>query len=276
MRKLLMANYSRLWRDKVFQIMMALMLLAGAVLPVIHYMDNKNNDNSWTLDSSLFSYGLLAPILLSVFTAFFIGTEYSDGTMRNKLIVGHHRRYIYLANLIVSITVGLLFDLAFILSHTCIGIPLLGGYKTEPDSILLYAGLNMALMVVFAAIYTLIAMLCRNKAYTVAGCILLVFALLFLGVRIISALNEPEYYDGYSYTENGVTIEEEEMENPNYLSGTKRKVYEFLQDFTPGSQAIKVSNMNADRPLRLVLYDCIILVAATGGGIVIFGRKDLK
>ena len=276
MRKLLMANFSRVWRDKVFRIMMVLMLLAGAALPIIHYIDNKNNDNSWTPDSSLFSYGLLVPIFLSVFTAFFVGTEYSDGTIRNKLIAGHHRKYIYLANLIASITVGLLFSIAFLFPHTCIGIPLLGGYKTEFQTILLYIGLNMALMMVFVAIYTLIAMLCQNKAYTVAGCILLVFALLFLGVHIISALNEPEYYEGYSYTENGVTIEEEKMENPNYLSGTKREVYEFLQDFTPGSQVIKVSNMNADKPLRLALYDGIILAAATGCGIVIFERKDLK
>ena len=134
----------------------------------------------------------------------------------------------------------------------------------------------MALVAAFASLYTLLAMLCRNKAYTVAGCILLAFALMFLGIRIISALNEPEYYAAYSYTENGVTHEEAETKNPNYLFGTKREIYEFLKDFTPGSQVIQLSNMNTDKPLQLALYDSIIVIAATGCGVLIFRRKDLK
>lgn len=45
------------------------------------------------------------------------------------------------------------------------------------------------------SIFTLIAMLCSNKAYSVAGCILLDFLPAFYGnPHYISALNEPEYY----------------------------------------------------------------------------------
>lgn len=71
----------------------------------------------------------------------------------------------------------------------------------------------------------------QHKAYTAALCILLAFALLFAGVYITSALNEPEYYQGFSYTENDVTASEEMERNPNYLSGAKRQVYEFMYDF---------------------------------------------
>ncbi|MGY3662454.1 MAG: hypothetical protein ACXAHE_00930 [Roseburia sp. 1XD42-69] len=38
----------------------------------------------------------------------FLGTDYSDGTIRNKLTVGHTRTNIYLANLIVTFAAGLL------------------------------------------------------------------------------------------------------------------------------------------------------------------------
>lgn len=71
----------------------------------------------------------------------------------------------------------------------------------------------------------------QHKVYTAALCILLAFALLFAGVYITSALNEPEYYQGFSYTENDVTASEEIERNPNYLSGAKRQVYEFMYDF---------------------------------------------
>lgn len=38
MRKLLRANFSRLWRDKIFLISAAIMFVMGAALPVIHYI----------------------------------------------------------------------------------------------------------------------------------------------------------------------------------------------------------------------------------------------
>ena len=74
-------------------------------------------------------------------------------------------------------------------------------------------------MLAFTALFTLIAMLCQNKAHTTAGYILLTFALLFAGVYISSTLEEPEYLAAYSYTENGVTVEEPEQKNPYYISG---------------------------------------------------------
>ena len=49
--------------------------------------------------------------------------------------------------------------------------------------------------------------------------ILLNFELLFAGVYISSTLEEPEYLAAYSYTENGVTVEEPEQKNPYYISG---------------------------------------------------------
>ena len=126
------------------------------------------------------------------------------------------------------------------------------------------------------SIFTLIAMLYSNKAYSVAGCILLIFFLLFMGIRITSALNEPEYYNAYSYTENGVTVAENEERNPNYLSGTKREVFEFLNEFLPGGQMLKLSTMKVDHLGRSAVYDGIIFVVTTGCGLLVFRRKDLK
>lgn len=276
MRKLLRANLFRLLRDRVFQLALAVMFLLGTALPVIHALDNLNNGEAWTPDASCFVFAIPAPILLSVVTALFVGSEYSEGTLRNKIIAGHRRPVIYLANLTVGAAAGLAVCFAYLLPHTILSLTLLGRFENGMQTLLLYAALNAALSAAFAALFTLIAMLCPNKAYSTAGCILLVFALLFAGVSITSALNEPEYYSGYSYTENGVTTTEEPMRNPNYLEGTKRRVYEFMQDFTPGGQMLQLANMHTEKPALLALYDGIILLAATGGGIVFFRRRNLK
>lgn len=140
----------------------------------------------------------------------------------------------------------------------------------------MYVALSFALMIACTAFFTLIAMLCQNKSHTAAGCILLVFVLLFLGVYITSALDEPEYLAAYSYTENGVTVEEPEQKNPYYITGMKRQVYEFLQDLTPGGQVIQVSEMGVEKPVMLAVYDGIILLFVTGFGLILFRREDLK
>ena len=187
MRKLLRANGSRLLRDRAFWLA-ALIAALGASMEVVNAVHARQDGEIWTMDYTLFIYVILAPILASVFTALFVGNEHSSGAMRNKLIAGHRRGCIYLADLLVSCCAGICLCLAF------------------------------ALMLAFTALFTLIAMLCQNKAHTTAGCILLTFALLFAGTYISSTLEEPEYLAAYSYTENGVTVEEPEQKNPYYIS----------------------------------------------------------
>lgn len=276
MRKLLRAGFARLWRDKVFLLSCTVLFAAGAALPVIHYLDNQNSGASWTPDATCFVYAFLVPILLSLTVPLFLGCEYSDGTLRNKLIVGHKRRHIYLSNLIVCIAAGFVLCAAYFLPHAGLSLALLGSFRSSAPVLLRLMGLSLALTAAYAALLVLIAMLCRSKAYSVAGCLLLIFALLFAGIRITSALNEPEYYAGYSYTENGVTTTEEAEPNPNYLSGTKRQIYEFLNEFLPGGQALKLANMEAEKPAVLALYDGAILLASTACGSLVFRRKDLK
>ena len=43
------------------------------------------------LDEVLLNYGVFHIVLAAVFSSVFIGTEYSGGTIRNKIIVGHKR-----------------------------------------------------------------------------------------------------------------------------------------------------------------------------------------
>lgn len=152
----------------------------------------------------------------------------------------------------------------------------LNRFGSSVNTILMYAGLSLAMTTAVEAILVLIAMLCSNRAHTAAGCILTVFVLLFLGIYITSALNEPEFLPAYTYIENGVTVEEPETRNPNYVGGKKREVYEFLQDFTSGGQMLQIADMEAEKPSFLALYDGIILILVTGCGLVFFRRRDLK
>ena len=245
-------------------------------MAVVNAVHARQDGEIWVMDYTIFIYVILAPIVNAVLTALFIGNDYSSGTMRNKRIAGHRRGIIYLANLLVCICAGICLCLAFALPQAAAGLLLKGELNAAPATILLYVGLSFALMIAFTALFTLIAMLCQNKSHTTAECIQLTFALLFAGVYISSTLEEPEYLAAYSYTENGVTVEEPEQRNPYYITGMKRQVYEFLQDLTPGGQVIQISEMGVKKPAMLAIYDGLILLLVTGFGLVFFRREDLK
>lgn len=276
MRRLLRANFSRLLKNKLFWILISIELFMGGLFPVLHYMDNIDEKSAWTMDSTIFIYTLFVPLMVSLLTALFIRSDYSDGTMRNKLIAGQVRKNIYAANLVVNMEAAFLLCFAFWISHVCIGTPLLGWFVSDAKKMLGYLLVTLTTVAACVAIFTLISMLCSNKAYSVAGCILIIFMLLFVGVRITAALNEPEMYDAYSYMSEGVTVQEDETPNPNYVSGVKRQIYNFLNEFLPGGQMIKLSNMNAEHLGRYAVYDGVIFAFVTGCGILSFRRKDLK
>ncbi len=276
MRNLWRADFYRLRRDKLFHLLLALMALLGAALPVIHALDRLKNQVVWTPDDSCLTFVFAVPVLSALLTALFVGSEYSDGTLRNRLIVGHRRSHIYLANAAVCGAASVMLSAAYIVPHTILGLLLLGGFETAWSSLLIYTGLSLTAGLAFTACFVLIAMLCRSKAYTAAACLLLTFALLFSGIHIVSALNEPEYYSAYSYTENGETVSEDQTKNPNHLSGVKRDIYAFLYDFDPGGQVIQLANMKAEHSARLALYDGLILMLTVGCGMLVFRRKDLK
>lgn len=130
MRKLLSADLYRLKRDKVFWICFLGMLLY-TVLGMLGNCGQALRDTAsftYTLDMFYFIYNLPIGLLIAVFVSMFLGAEYGDGTIRNKLIVGHTRRDIYLANLVTNMVGGSLLLLAGLIGGLC-GIPFMGTWK---------------------------------------------------------------------------------------------------------------------------------------------------
>ena len=275
MRKLYAANLIRLWKNKIFRGSLILMAVLGAYIPVTDYINMRQDNSVIPLESSFFSYIIFLPIILSVFCSMFVGTEYSDGTIRNKITVGHKRQDIYLANLFICMTAGVLLNMVFSVCYLGVGIPLLGFFEIPLRGIGVFFLASLVLYVTFAAMFTCAAMSNANKAAGAVLCVLSVFLLIAVGTYIESRLSEPEIYNGYVITEDGVEIGDE-RKNPAYLDGTKRKVYEFLHDFLPGDQIIQCSSMEAEHPFRLPVYSAIIFAGTTAAGIVIFKRKDIK
>ncbi len=275
MSKLLSANFIRLKKDKFFWIGMAFMLAVGIFAPIRRYMDMKQTGIIQNIDLGFFGCTLFIGIIMSVFCSLFIGTEYSDGTIRNKIIVGQRRTAIYLSNFITSCIVGLLMYTVYFLPYLCIGIPLLGSFASGTKMIVFMALTVFLLAIVFSSIFTLIAMLCHNKAIMVVICILLAFGLLVAGIILNAMLDAPKTHTTYTMHENNDFVYEE-VPNPKYLEGTKREIVQTLYDINPGGQALQCEIMEAVNLEKLPIYSLIIVTLTTGAGVIFYKKKDLK
>ena len=281
MGNLLSANFSRLFKDKIFWICMILMAALGCYVYVNSLIEMKAWDLEVAADNNLFGFCMFTAIFQSVFVSIFTGTEYNDGTLRNKLAVGHSRAAIYLANMIVCSVAGLLMCLAYMAVALIIGLPFLGSFDTAPGVLLLFALASFLMRIVISVLFSFLAMLIQNRSITAVINIAGVFILLMAAVYIQTSLAEPEMASYYAYTvnEDSGTVSDEiagEQPNPNYVSGLKREIYIFLNDFLPTGQTLALTSKSSPYPQRLALYSGIIIVAVTGAGICFFRKKDIK
>lgn len=275
MNKLLSAGFMCLKKSKIFWILFFFMFALGLYVPISQYLDMQKYGYAITLDSVFFTYVMFMGILTAVFCSLFIGTEYNDGTIRNKLIVGHSRTAIYLSNLIVCTVAGILIAFAYMAGCICAGLPLLGGFVMDIKQALLLVLCTIVIDIAFTSIFTLTAMLTQNKAAQSVAAVIGAFLLLFAATYLYSALSSPEMISDYIIGDSGEVEQTDPAPNPSYVSGKKREIYEFLMEFLPSGQDILL--LNEDLPAaRVFSYDCLILLATTGAGIFAFRKKDIK
>lgn len=131
MRKLLRADFARLWKDKVFWIATGVVMLFSAAICLAQYnsMVNYDMNMSYALPRIYVNSYIMLCIALAAFTNLFLGTEYSDGTIRNKLVTGCSRSGIYLSGYLTCAAGGLLMQAAFMAVATIMGVPMFG-FKT--------------------------------------------------------------------------------------------------------------------------------------------------
>ncbi len=279
MSKLLSAGYVRLFKSKLLWWLTGGFGIFALFFRLNQDFEAKSTNAKIPLDTGFFAFALVIGIALAIFTSIFVGVEYSDGTLRNKLVVGHSRPSVYFSNLILCSTAGMIFAVAYMIMSFAIGAPLFGMFTLSAAKICTMLFASLVLVVAYSSLFVMLAMINQNKAAVAIISVILSFILLFSGNFIYSALNEPEYYDAYSYTENGVTHNEPKQKNPNYLTGTKRQVYEFFYDFDPGCQSMRIAGMYDEEindSLKLGGYSFICIVITSAVGILVFKRKDLK
>lgn len=277
MRKLLCANFARGFRSRVFWICMAFLIGFGILLVYTQYRElTQYGPGHGSMNHVVFAYALVIGIPCAVFCSLFFGAEYSDGTIRNKLVVGHTRTSIYLSNLITCIAAVLLMCAAFLVTVFAVGTPLLGFLSVDSQSIVWMLLGSIVMTAAYCCLCLMLSMLNQNKTVVAILTILGVCLLLLAATIINTKLNAPEFYDGYVFTDSLGNVSSESLPNPEFLRGTARAVYEFFYDFLPSGQGLQYANLEAAHLWQMPLYSLGISVVSTGLGLILFRKKDLK
>lgn len=292
MSNLLRAGFARLFRSRMYWIVLALTV-------VICYFNVYQKTSMWSAERICFDSVPVVLFFVPIFIARFIGAEYEGSAMRNMLIVGKRKSEIYISNVVVC-SVGNIILLAVTLLST--GIFALTHYNKfvcEPKVTLFYVICAVLITVSSTAVFTLLSLLNSKTAVNAVVCILLVIGILVVAMVINEQLSKPKmremlYSDDIEYLDSILDPEEQQRyweehavvePNPRYVGGAKRKVYELLQTVNPMYQANELSNAalvtaNSDEPEPLrfdwIMGSIGLTASTTALGLLLFRRKDIE
>lgn len=272
MTNLLRANFSRLKKDQTFWICVLTVLACSIGFMVLWCLENAERGALTDLDEFYFRFSAAMGFFYAMFTCLFLFVEYGEGTIRNKLAVGHTRREVYLSNFITVFAASLCMAVAWLIGGLA-GVPFLGFLTIGPVGTVLCFAIIIGFTAAFSAIYTFIGMLNDRRSATVIT--IAVWLILFLiSGSFESALHELEFTTALMMTDGTQILNTEP--NPYYISGIQRTIYEFVVDFLPTGQSSSLQNINIGHPVRMLLSSLGITAAFTLGGLRLFERKDLK
>lgn len=258
MSKLLRADFYRMYHDKKFWLCLGAMLASAIMFIIMQYTAM---DYVVELDRVIFLpmsfYGLAVAALI----AYFIGDDFHDGVIRNKLVAGSSRSSVYFSNLICSWTACLAVYGITVTVTAAIGLPLFEN-SISLVKYLQFFIIGLFTCLAFGSIYVMLSMLLGERTRAVVVCMGLAFFMLFLCLHTNGMIVQEPYKNG--------------LPNPHYVGGVKRMVYEFLHDLNPFGQAAQLSSMEYLNPVRWIGLDVFWIGLASVFGNFLFLKKDIQ
>lgn len=235
-------------------------------------------------------------IITSIMISMFIGAQHSDGGFRNKIVAGYTKTQIVVAELILNTGLSVMLYLIHSISYAVLHVEMLQKF---PKNVMIHIFFNCLCLSVFVAVvHTVCSCLISSKTKAGVINVVLFVMMLFVGFELIDALNEGKIFEMERTTTSGEVIYYEEP-NPNYVGGTKRKIYQAIYDSLPYFQVDYYlydiidefdqwwGTHDTDEEMRLTkseqrtlnrhtMYSLGLTVVIASTGIIIFRKTDLK
>ena len=272
MIKLLNAGLTRLRKNKLFWLLTIFSVGIGIFMIYTQYSDMNKYEEVIEVEQLMLNYSTIVGIVIAIFTSLFLGVEYSDGAIRNKISIGHKRVNIYLSNLIIVTITSLFSYIVFLVIVASIGIPLFGMITLPISKLLMLLGCIFVTIIAYTGIFTFLAMIISNKTITAVVSIMLSFGMMMVALTCFNKLEAPKTIQEATMVNGETKIEE--VQNPKYPSEKQKKVYRTMLDINPAGQMFQIAGRSSINLKILPLYSLGILVIFTGAGLVLFRKKN--
>ena len=246
MIKIIKSNLFRLRKSKCFW----LLCVVSLFLAIFQFFNNYTSNcvNCFNqLGEVFFGFNIWTWFLLPIFTSVFLGEDCSDGMLRNKVIMGNSKSKIYLANLLTTIWVSLILCTIYCITMGIIGLILKEGIGLSLVHFLKLLIESCLLQILYATVYTFIAILASSKASMASISLIIAIWLTFLVMNIQQALYEAT---GIAFT-----------------------IYNIILNIIPIGHAYKIFNLISQESLWIYSLGLIIFINIIG--VILFKKKKL-
>lgn len=267
------ANMFRLGKSRLFRWAVVLTALATAGSVLLSCLSINGETSEYALENRALSGAPFVMIASAATVILFLGTDNSERTVRNKIIVGGRRGGIYAANMLTGIVIGCSITAAWLVGGLA-GVPILGWWKMPVSEAAVYIASSMVSAVAVSAAAAPVGMLIQSKSGAVVVGLTAAFALLFCASGVYTRLG------GQKEIMTADNIDGELQftltENPNYVGGIKRAAYELALNVNPMGSSIALSNCDLKDPVAGIAGAGFVTVFISSLGAAVFRRKDLK
>ena len=258
MIKLLKADLIRLSKSSSFYLSLIAMLGLSVAFMA---MQATAMDYTVPLSRVIFLPMSMYGAAMAAFVSIFVGTDFSEGFIRNKLLITENRYSLVFSQIIVSC-------LACLVVYTVVTAFTAGlgcfFFENNVDTVTLirFYCIGVGMCLATGCLFSVITLLCGNKTQAIIWCMALAFGMLFLAMHTNGKLVQPEYKDGAL--------------NPHYVGGLRRTAYGILHDLNPCGQAAQLSTWEVWHPIRVFVCNLMVIAVSTALGCLLFDKKEIK
>lgn len=217
-------------------------LLILALLGFITGILNKGNSDPSC--EGIFEWTMVLTLLISAIGGLYISRDYTQNTIRNKIIVGHTRFGIYLSKQIAMTSMYLACALLFMAGTIISNFMFVGTTNLNKEALCIGIFVSVFVVIVLSTITTFIAMSIKKETGGLMP-LLVMFVMMMLSAWI------PEFVEG--------------------------KAIDIINDILPTSQMMLLNIQTVDsHPIRHILYSLFLSLIFFISGFTIFKNSDLN
>lgn len=254
MNKLLKIMGCRMIRDKAFLIAVTVTLVLSLYISLTNapvMAEWAKTDPNVSLEDCYYNLVPLLGLVYASFVSLFLSSEYSDGTLRNKLIAGHSRTAVLMSFFLISFAGCLIITFAWLIGSLP-GLFYFDGFSFGWKMYAVNACVALCCALLYAAVFTMMSLLVPNKMFSAVASLVLWFIMLFAGSSIVNIISASD------------------------IDGINLIILNAFSHVLPTCPAIQMSNNEYGNSLIDIIPMLVLTVIVLFAGSAAFKKKDLK